>query len=160
MILFFASMEAVASPITPIYTLYRQYGFEVELFGLAYEGGQFSGTGGKGLVKRLYEELVRIVDEKNFGRYNDWLDGNLDEDDFDDVYCLYQAVYNVDNYGLYSARQEGENIIVECDMGEGELVLRGDADQQKFLDYLDDAYGEDIGVEALYSFNRAMEKDD
>lgn len=131
-----------------------------ELFGLANEGGKFSGTGGKGLVKRLYDELVRIVDEKNFGRYTGWLDGNLDESDYDDVYCLYMSVYNVEKYGLYSARQEGDNIVVECDMGEGKLILRGSVDQQKFLDYLDDTYGEDIGVEAMYNFNRAMEKDD
>lgn len=131
-----------------------------ELFGLANEGGQFSGTGGKGLVKRLYEELVRVVDDKNYGRYINWISGNLNEDDFDDVYCLYLAVYNVDSYGLYTAHRDGENILVKCDMGEGELVLRGASEQQKFLDYLDDTYGEDIGVESLYSFNRAMEKDD
>ena len=56
--------------------------------------------------------------------------------------------------------KDGDNIIVKADMGEGHLILRGSAERQKFLDYLDDTYGEDIGVEALYSFNRAMEKDD
>ena len=66
----------------------------------------------------------------------------------------------MDSYGIYSARREDENIIVKADMGEGQLVLKGEAERQKFLDYLDDTYGEDIGVEALYSFNRAMEKDD
>lgn len=132
----------------------------VELFGLANEGGKFSGTGGKGLVKRLYEELKGIVDAKNFGKYTEWLDGNLDEAEFEDVYCLYMSVYNVDSYGLYTARQDGDNIVVKSDMGERELVLKGTTEQQKFLDYLDDTYGEDIGVEALYSFNLAMERDD
>jgi hypothetical protein len=133
---------------------------QVELFGLANNGGKFSGTGGKGLVKNLYDELVKIVDAKNFGRFIAWLDGNLDADELEDIYCLYLSVYNVDSYGLYSAKQDGDSIIVESDMSEDRLVLRGAAEQQKFLDYLDDTYGEDIGVEALYDFNRAMEKDD
>lgn len=133
---------------------------QVELFGLGNNGGKFSGTGGKGLVKRLYEELVRIVDAKQFGGYKDWIEHNADADDFEDVYCLYQAVYNIDNYGVYSAKSEGDNIIVKSDIGEEKLVLRGTVEQQKFLDYLDDTYGEDIGVESLYSFNKAMEKDD
>ena len=133
---------------------------QVELFGLKQYGGSFSGTGGKGLVKGLYEELVRIVEKKQYGRFKDWIENNVDADDYEDVYCLYQAVYNVDNYGMYSAHSEGDNIIVSSDMGEEKMVLRGPAEQQEFLDYLDDTYGEDIGVESLYSFNKAMEKDD
>lgn len=133
---------------------------QVELFGMANAGGQFSGTGGKGLVKHLYEELVRIVDSYNYGRYEAWIDANLDEYDYEDVYCLYQAVYNIDSYGMYSAKMKGDSIIIKADMGDEPLVLRDETDRQKFLDYLDDTYGEDIGVEALYSFNRAMEKDD
>ena len=133
---------------------------QVELFGLGNNGGKFSGTGGKGLVKRLYEELVRIVDTKQFGRFKDWVENNVDADDYEDVYCLYQAVYNVDRYGMYSAQSNSDNVIVSSDMGEEELVLRGSAEQQEFLDYLDDTYGEDIGIESLYSFNKAMEKND
>lgn len=133
---------------------------KVELFGLANEGGQFSGTGGKGLVKRLYVELKGIVDAYNFGKYTSWLEGNIEEDNYDDIYCLYMAVYNVDAYGMFSAKREGDSIIVKSDLGDGKLILRGDSEQQKFLDYLDETYGEDIGVEALYSFNKAMEKDD
>ena len=133
---------------------------QVELFGLSGDGGKYSGTGGKGLVKRLYEELVRIVDNYSFGRFAGWINGNLQEDDYDDVYCLYMAVYNIDTYGMYTAKKDGDNIIVKADMGDDTLILRGVSEQQKFLDYLDDTYGEDIGVEALYSFNRAMEKDD
>lgn len=133
---------------------------QVELFGLANAGGKFSGTGGKGLVKHLYEKLKKIVDKKNSGKFSDWIEGNLTDDDFEDVYCLYLAVYNVDSYGIYSAKREDEDIIVKADMGEGQLVLKGETERQKFLDYLDDTYGEDIGIEALYSFNKAMEKDD
>lgn len=133
---------------------------KVELFGLGNDGGKFSGTGGKGLVKRLYEELVRIVDTKQFGRFKDWVENYVDADDYEDVYCLYQAVYNVDRYGMYSAQSDGDNVIVSSDMGEEGLVLRGSAEQQEFLDYLDDTYGEDIGIESLYSFNKAMEKND
>lgn len=48
------------------------------------------------------EELIRIVDNYNYGRYKAWLDGNLDKDD-NDVFCLYQAVYYIVSYGLYSA---------------------------------------------------------
>lgn len=132
----------------------------VELFGLANAGGKYGGSGGKGLVKHLYEELVRIVDAKYSSKYTDWLKGNLDADDFDDVYCLYLAVCNIDSYGMYSAKQDGENIIVGSEISKDHLVLRGTTEQQKFLDYLDDTYGEDIGVEALYNFNRAMGKDD
>lgn len=133
---------------------------QVELFGLANKGGKFSGTGGKGLVKRLYEELVRIIDAWGFGKYKGWLDGNLERNDYEDVYCLYLSVLNVDSYGMYSAKMAGDNIIVKSTIGEEPLVLRSDDEQQKFLDYLDDTYGEDIGVEAMYNFNRAMEKDD
>ena len=133
---------------------------QVELFGLGNNGGKFSGTGGKGLVKRLYEELVRIVDTKQFGRFKDWVENYVDADDYEDVYCLYQAVYNVDRYGMYSAQSDGDNVIVSSDMGEEELVLRGSSEQQEFLDYLDDTYGEEVGIESLYSFNKAMEKDD
>ena len=61
---------------------------------------------------------------------------------------------------MFSAHSEGDNIVVKSDMGEDELILRGSSEQQKFLDYLDDTYGEDIGIESLYSFNKAMEKDD
>ena len=100
------------------------------------------------------------MDNYNYGRYEEWLDANLDEDDYEDVYCLYQAVYNIDSYGMYSAKMKGDSIVINADMGEEPLVLRDETDRQKFLDYLDDTYGEDIGVEALYSFNRAMEKDD
>ena len=133
---------------------------QVELFGLRDDGGQFSGTGGKGLVKRLYEELVKIVDKEQFGVYKNWIENNLDADDYEDVYCLYQAVYNECSYGMFSAHSEGDNLVVKSDMGEDSLILRGTVEQQKFLDYLDDTYGEDIGVESLYSFNKALEKDD
>ena len=126
---------------------------------MANAGGKFSGTGGKGLVKRLYEELIRIVNQYNFGKYTDWLDANLD-DDLEDIYCLYLSVYHVDKYGMYSAKRYGDRIIVKSDSGEDELILRDSIEQQKFLDYLDDTYGEDIGIEALYNFNRAMEKND
>ena len=133
---------------------------QVELFGTADVGGKFSGTGGRGLVKHLYEELVRIVGENSNGIYTAWLDSNLDPNDIEEVYCLYLAVNNVAEFGVYSARFDGEKIVVKSDMGEGQLVLRNSTEQQRFLDYLDNTYGEDIGVESLYCFNKAIEKDD
>lgn len=45
-------------------------------------------------------------------------------------------------------------------MSDKPLVLRDETDRQKILDYHGDTLGEDIGVEVLYSFNRAMERDD
>ena len=65
-----------------------------------------------------------------------------------------------DTYGLFFAKQDGDNIIVKADMGEVHIILRGSAERQKFLDYLDDTYGEDIGIEALYCFNRDKERGD
>ena len=77
------------------------------------------------------------------------------------ILCRNDSGYrNIDSYGMYSAKQDGENIIVGSEISKDHLVLRGTTEQQKFLDYLDDTYGEDIGVEALYNFNRAMGKDD
>lgn len=133
---------------------------QVELFAMANIGGKFSGTGGKGLVKRLYEELVKVVDAYSFGKFSNWLNANLQDEELEDIYCLYLSVYHLDSYGMFSGRKDGTNIIVKSDACEDYLIIRDDAERQKFLDYLDDKYGEEIGVEALYSFKRAMEKDD
>lgn len=133
---------------------------QVELFAMANAGGKFSGTGGKGLVKKLYEELVKIVDKYHFGKFSDWLNSYLQDEDLEDIYCLYLSVYHLDSYGMFSAKSDGDKIVVSSDSAEDNLIIRDETERQKFLDYLDDKYGEEIGVEALYSFKRAMEKDD
>ena len=132
-----------------------------ELFGLKDDGGLYSGTGGKGLANRLYTRLVEIIEEKEAMPFQAWLNTYLDPNDFDDVFCLYEAVVNVDSYGMYDASYDNETIIVRCDMDkDNPLKLKNGKEQKRFLNYLDDKYGGEIGVEAMYSFKRAMEKDD
>lgn len=135
--------------------------YQKELFGLKEDGGLYSGTGGKGLAIRLYNRLVEILEEKETVPFLAWLNTYLDSDDYDDVFCLYEAVVNVDKYGMYDASFDGEKIIVYCDMDRSyPLKLKDRGEQKRFLDYLDSNYGGEIGVEAMYSFKRAMEKDD
>lgn len=131
----------------------------VKLFGKKENGGQYSGTGGRGLAGQLYNELVNVIKRHEF-TFEDWLKENLDDSDFDDVYDLYLAVQNLDMYGMYEAWRDGDKIIVKSDSGDAKLTLRNERERQKLLDYLDDTYGEDIGVESLYDFRRAIEKDD
>lgn len=132
-----------------------------ELFGLKDDGGLYSGTGGKGLAIRLYTRLIEIIEEKETMPFQAWLNKYLDSKDYDDVFCLYEAVVNVDRYGMYDASYDGEIIIVYCDMDRSTpLKLKSSLEQKRFLNYLDDKYGGEIGVEAMYSFKRAMEKDD
>lgn len=131
----------------------------VKLFGKKENGGQYSGTGGRGLAGQLYNELVNIIKSHEY-TFKDWLKDNLGDSEFEDVYDLYLAVQNFDMYGMYKAWQEGDKTIVKYKDGDTNLTLRNERERQKLLDYLDDTYGEDIGVESLYDFRRAIEKDD
>lgn len=159
------------NPIVTINNVYMRFaedylnlfvGDQEKLFGLKESGGRFSGTGGKGLANQLYVELIRIVMHQNMSDYLEWLVDNLDPSDFDNIYDLYLAVDTLNDYGMYSAREDDDRIIVshKHSLDGNDLVLEDNRAKIKFLKYLDDTYGGDIGILSLWDFKREMEKDD
>ena len=93
--------------------------------------------------------------------FQTWLD-QTDLGDYNDVYSLYQAVNNIENWGGYEVtkgRVEGQYFVDAID-ADDTLFLASELARQTFLNIIESTYCEDLNIESWYSYHRAMDKDD
>lgn len=100
--------------------------------------------------------------------FDDWLDANLDDADYDDVWNLYHSVCECSEetpnseYGIYKTvyNMQQAKYFVTNTCGEGTLMLASDKARDAFLKKVEGTYCEEMDIESWYGFNKAIEKDD
>lgn len=96
--------------------------------------------------------------------FKDWVTFGIATEDFDEIYNLYNAVLNCEEWGSCSCTERqtstGKQYIVKCDYVDETLVLASPKAKEAFLKHVEDTYAGDMGIEGEYTFRRAMEKDD
>jgi len=96
--------------------------------------------------------------------FKDWLSGaNLE--DYNDVYCLYRAVNDLDEWGAFKCTKKetskGNMYFLKCYYADDILMLASDKARTYFLNHIEKTYaGEEMDIEAWYYFKYSMEKDD
>jgi Holliday junction resolvase len=107
--------------------------------------------------------LIEIIEILNGEGRNteiyDWI-SNLDLDGYEEIYCLYRSVAEIDDYGLFETRRVGKSIFVKSDIVEEELELEDENQQKKMLEIIEEEYMDGMDPEGFYGFHSAMEKDD
>jgi hypothetical protein len=92
--------------------------------------------------------------------FKNWLD-HVDTDSFDEVHSLYNAVLNNEGWGSFSCTEretsKGTQYIVQGDDIEAPLILT--TNRKFFLEYLNEKYGGDLGIQGEYAFRESMRKD-
>lgn len=83
-------------------------------------------------------------------------------EDYNDVYCLYRSVYDVDQYGIFSTvkgRTEG-TYFVKSTICDDTLMLASEKARDAFLSTIRIKFCDDMDIEAYYAIHREMEKND
>lgn len=89
-----------------------------------------------------------------------WLD-NLDDNDIEDIYCLYESIVGVTEIGGFKCSQKNGMLFIQSADHDLTLMLSSGKAVKAFLDKLDNDYGGDYGwVGGHYDFVKAMRKDD
>ena len=101
---------------------------------------------------------------KTITDFKNWL-SVVDHEDYNDVYCLYQAVNNFDEWGAFKCSQKeaskGNMYFVKCDYVEEVLMLTSDKARDYFLQYIKKTYaGDEMDIETWYYFKYSKEKGD
>jgi len=96
--------------------------------------------------------------------FNAWLSG-VDIEDHNEVYCIYQAVKQIEEWGGYTCTErqtsKGEMYFLKCNYIDEILMLASDKARNAFLKHLEVTYaGEDMDIESWFYFKEAMEKND
>lgn len=92
----------------------------------------------------------------------DWI-SYQDLESYEDVYCLYRSIAEIDEYGLFSAYRKGDSVFVKSDLmhdEEEELELTNQSQIDEILKIIEEEYMDGMHPEGYYAFYRAMEKDD
>ena len=110
-------------------------------------------------VVDLLEITEKLSGQGDISEIADWISW-LDLEGYEEIYALYQSVYNIEEYGLFTTYEKNGKIYVKSDVVEEVLELK-DKDQQKaMLDIIEEDYMDGMDSEGFYGFHRAMEKDD
>lgn len=92
--------------------------------------------------------------------FQEWLD-NLDDNDIEDIFCLYESIVGVTEMGGFKCSQKNGMLFIQSGDNDQTLMLASGKAVKAFLDKLDNEYGGDFGwVGGHYDFVRAMRKDD
>ncbi|MDD5486633.1 MAG: hypothetical protein PHW65_03675 [Dehalococcoidales bacterium] len=93
--------------------------------------------------------------------FNIWLE-QADPEDFEDVYCLYHAVKDKENYGLYECKKSKDGkLFIKADHTEETLMLASQKAIDAFLNLIERRYVDPgMEIEGWYEFHRAMAKND
>lgn len=89
----------------------------------------------------------------------DWLD-EVDLGNYEEIYCLYRAALDNEDYGLFEVSKENGKIVLKANHMDETLEFDSEEELKKFADLIEEEYMEDMDAEGWYSFQRAMEKDD
>lgn len=93
--------------------------------------------------------------------FNIWLEQAVPED-FEEVYCLYHAVKDKENYGLYECKKSADGkLFIEANHIEDTLMLASQKAIDSFLHLIESRYVEPgMTIEGWYEFHRGMAKND
>lgn len=89
----------------------------------------------------------------------DWLNA-IDLENYEEIYSLYRAVADKDNYGLFEVQERQNKLIVKASHIDETLEFDSEEELKKFADLIEEEYMDDMDPEGWYGFHRAMEKDD
>jgi len=89
----------------------------------------------------------------------DWLN-SIDLEGYEEIYGLYRAVLDKEDYGLFEVTEEDDKITVKARHVDETLEFDNDDDLKKFADLIEEEYMDEMGAEGWYAFHRAMEKGD
>lgn len=110
-------------------------------------------------VNSLIEIIELLTGKSVNSEIYDWI-SHLDLEGYEEIYCLYQSVAEIDEYGLFKAYKKGEHIFVKSDIMDEELELSNENKQKEMLEIIEEEYMDGMDSEGFYGFHRAMEKDD
>lgn len=91
-----------------------------------------------------------------------WLE-LADPDGYEEVYALYMAVLDVEEFGLYkcSKSENGDQWFITGNHIENKLMLSGDKARETFLSLIKSRYCDlEMEIESWYQYERNMAKTD
>lgn len=90
-----------------------------------------------------------------------WLE-QADPDHIEEIYCLYHAVADKENWGLYQCKTSDDGkVFIKGDHTEDTLMLASPKAVDAFLSLIEKKYVDsDLEIEGWYAYHRAMEKND
>ncbi len=110
-------------------------------------------------VYDLIEAIELMTGKGDNSAIYDWLSA-LDLEGYEEIYCLYRAIAEIDEYGLFSAYERNGKTYVKSDVVDEELELKDQSQIKEILEIIEDEYMDGMDSEGFYGFHRAMEKDD
>ena len=91
--------------------------------------------------------------------FDSWLD-QADPDGHEEVYALYRAVADVDEFGMYKCTMNNEKYFVKGDHTDDTLMLASEKAHSAFLNVINSRFEIEGDIEGWYGYKRAMAKDD
>ncbi len=95
--------------------------------------------------------------------FKDWIEA-VELEDFNDVYCLYKSVEQLEEWGAFSTTQrmtsKGNIYFVKCSYIDDILMLASNKAKDYFIKNLEEVYAGDMTMEGWYYYKQQMEKDD
>jgi hypothetical protein len=95
--------------------------------------------------------------------FKEWISA-ADLEDHNDVYCLYNAVEKLEEWGGFKCTKKetskGNLYFVKCSYLDDILMLLSDKARDFFMDHLERTYAGEMNIEGWYYFKQAMEKND
>jgi DNA-binding Lrp family transcriptional regulator len=110
-------------------------------------------------VDELLSILNYLIGESKESQMHDWLDG-LDLDGYEEIYSLYRAVADKEDFGIFKYEETDNKIILSAPHIDDKLELDNDEERKQFEDLIEAEYMDDMDAESWYGFKRAMDKDD
>ncbi|MGE0561596.1 MAG: hypothetical protein AB7O47_07255 [Flavobacteriales bacterium] len=119
----------------------------------------FNATLNRENVYELIETIEILTGSGENSEIYDWLSA-LDLEGYEEIYCLYRAIAETDEYGLFKVYESNGKTFVKSDVMDEELELKDQDQIKEILEIIEDEYMDGMDPEGFYGFHRAMEKDD
>ena len=92
-------------------------------------------------------------------KLKEWFDNLSIEEDFDEIHSVYRAIYDDGGNWGYDV-QKFSNGRYSITDPEGNKASYSKSEKQCFLDYLDEKYGDGLGVDGNWVKLEALRKED
>lgn len=110
-------------------------------------------------VYDLIETIELLTGKGDNSVLYEWL-SDLDLEGYEEIYCLYRAISETDEYGLFKAYENDGKVFVKSGVMDEELELSNQDQINEILEIIEDEYMDGMDSEGFYAFHKAMEKDD
>ena len=92
-------------------------------------------------------------------KLNDWFDNLSIEEDFDEIHSVYRAIYDDGGEWGYVVQKfsNGQYSITDS---EGNKASYSKSEKLLFIDYLDEKYGDGLGVDGKWIMLKGIHKED